>query len=114
MTTDIFCFYLQNRLIQTSQAGGQWYSDTSPFSIPCAMIGHDTNRTNQGVHAIVLDSVTLSSLVDSFQANLANLNKPLLTLLVNKLECLAVASQLQLLQSSLIVTTNTWDRIHNT
>ena len=31
----IFCFYLQNRLIQTSQTGGQWYSDTSPFSIPC-------------------------------------------------------------------------------
>ncbi len=29
-----FCFYLQNRLIQTSQTGGQWYSDTSPFSIP--------------------------------------------------------------------------------
>jgi hypothetical protein len=28
-------FYLQNRLIQTSQTGGQWYSDTSPFSIPC-------------------------------------------------------------------------------
>jgi hypothetical protein len=24
---------LQNRLIQTSQTGGQWYSDTSPFSI---------------------------------------------------------------------------------
>jgi len=35
MTTDIFCFYLQNRLIQTCQTGGQWYSDTSPFSIPC-------------------------------------------------------------------------------
>ncbi len=35
MTTDIFCFYLQNRLIQTSQTGCQWYSDTSPFSIPC-------------------------------------------------------------------------------
>jgi hypothetical protein len=34
MTTDIFCFYLQNGLIQTSQTGGQWYSDTSPFSIP--------------------------------------------------------------------------------
>jgi hypothetical protein len=31
MTTDNFCFYLQNRLIQT---GGQWYSDTSPFIIP--------------------------------------------------------------------------------
>jgi hypothetical protein len=35
MTTYNFCFYLQNRLIQTSQTGGQWYSDTSPFSIPC-------------------------------------------------------------------------------
>jgi hypothetical protein len=31
MTTDNFCFYLQNRLIQTSQTGGQRYSD----SIPC-------------------------------------------------------------------------------
>jgi hypothetical protein len=30
MTTDNVCFYLQNRLIQTSQTG-----DTSPFSIPC-------------------------------------------------------------------------------
>jgi hypothetical protein len=34
MTTDNFGFYLQNRLIQTRQTGGQWYSDTSPFSIP--------------------------------------------------------------------------------
>jgi hypothetical protein len=30
----IFCFYLQNRLIQTSQTGGQQYSDTSLISIP--------------------------------------------------------------------------------
>jgi hypothetical protein len=34
MTADNFCFHLQNRLIQTSQTGGQWYGDTSPFSIP--------------------------------------------------------------------------------
>jgi nitric oxide synthase oxygenase domain/subunit len=34
MTTDDFCFYLQNRLIQTGQTGSQWYSDTSPFSFP--------------------------------------------------------------------------------
>jgi hypothetical protein len=34
MTTDNFCFYLQNRVIQTSQTGGQQYSDPSPFSIP--------------------------------------------------------------------------------
>ncbi len=37
MTTDNFCFYLQNGLIQTSQTGGQQYSDTSPFSIPCLL-----------------------------------------------------------------------------
>jgi hypothetical protein len=34
MTTDNFGSYLQNRLIQTSQTGGQRYSDTFPFSIP--------------------------------------------------------------------------------
>ncbi len=34
MTSDNFCFYLQNRLFQTSLTGGQWYSDTSPFSFP--------------------------------------------------------------------------------
>jgi len=34
MTTDNFCFNLQNILIQTSQTGGQQYIDTSPFSIP--------------------------------------------------------------------------------
>jgi hypothetical protein len=34
MTTDNFFIYLKNRLMQTSQRGGQWYSDTSPFSIP--------------------------------------------------------------------------------
>jgi hypothetical protein len=34
MATDNICFYLQNRLIQTSQTGGQQNSDTSPFSIP--------------------------------------------------------------------------------
>ncbi len=34
MTTDNFCFYFQNGLIQTCQTGGQGYSDTSPFSIP--------------------------------------------------------------------------------
>jgi hypothetical protein len=34
MTIDNFCFNLQNGQIQTSQTGGQWYSDTSPFIIP--------------------------------------------------------------------------------
>jgi len=27
---------MQNRLVQTSQTGGQWYSDTSSFSVPCS------------------------------------------------------------------------------
>jgi len=31
MTTDNFCFHMQNRLIQMSQTGGQWYSDTPPL-----------------------------------------------------------------------------------
>jgi hypothetical protein len=35
MTTNNFRFYLQNRPIRTSQTGGQLYSDTSPFSVPC-------------------------------------------------------------------------------
>jgi hypothetical protein len=45
MTTDNFCFYLQNRLIQTSQTGGQQYSDSSPFSIhsPVKLI-HTANK----------------------------------------------------------------------
>ncbi len=30
-SADNFCFYFQSRIIQTSQTGGQWYSDTSPF-----------------------------------------------------------------------------------
>jgi hypothetical protein len=34
MTTNNFCFYLKNRLIQTSQTGGQQYSDTSTLEFP--------------------------------------------------------------------------------
>ncbi len=49
MTTDNFCFYLQNRLIQTSQAGGQWYSDTSHFSIPCAQYFYAECRIDQNI-----------------------------------------------------------------
>ncbi len=44
MTTDNFCFYLQNRLIQTKQTGGQQYSDTFPLVFP-----EKCNRT----HAVV-------------------------------------------------------------
>ncbi len=44
-TTDNLCFYLQNRLIQTCETGGQWYSDTSPFSIPCSSCFQETVQT---------------------------------------------------------------------
>jgi hypothetical protein len=52
MTTDNFCFYLPNRLIQTSQTGGQWYSDTSPLSIPC--YNYRTQQKNCDKHRIQL------------------------------------------------------------
>jgi hypothetical protein len=44
MTTDNVCLYLQNRLIQTSQTGGQQYSDTSSFSIPWLVNYHYHNN----------------------------------------------------------------------
>jgi hypothetical protein len=36
--TDYFCFYLQNRQVQTGQTGGQLYSYTSLFSVPWSNI----------------------------------------------------------------------------
>jgi hypothetical protein len=38
MITDNFCFYFQNRLIQTSQTGGQQYSYTSPLVFPAETV----------------------------------------------------------------------------
>jgi hypothetical protein len=38
MTTEILCFYLQNRLIRTSKTGSQWYNDTSHFSITFVLL----------------------------------------------------------------------------
>ncbi len=62
MTTDNICFYLQNRLIQASQTGGQWYSDTSPFSIPCLNIQQPTNelKTQQQTENVGAKFSTLS------------------------------------------------------
>ncbi len=49
MTTDNFHFYLQNRLIQTGQTGGQLYSDTSPFSVELANL---SIRVDLDMHAL--------------------------------------------------------------
>ncbi len=56
MTTDIF---LQNRLIQTSQTGGQWYNDTSPFSIPWLVLHYNiVEMLVRDQHSTLLDLFT--------------------------------------------------------
>jgi hypothetical protein len=59
MTTDNFCFYLQNRLIQASQTGGQWYSDNSPFSIPCTIYRCEGIRSHAGSQHYIFHYITL-------------------------------------------------------
>ncbi len=55
MATDNFCFYLQNRLVQTSQTGGQQYSDTSAFSIPCLRVRLEVSvRYRKVLHCVML------------------------------------------------------------
>ncbi len=64
MTTDSFCFHLQNRLIQTSQTGVQWYSDTSPFSIPWYYTHSSANMHCNGTACIRLFGTGLTSAED--------------------------------------------------
>ncbi len=40
MTTDNFCVYSKNRLIQASQTGGQWYSDSLIWLIRATLAWH--------------------------------------------------------------------------
>ncbi len=54
MATDNFCFYLQNRLIQTSQTGGQLYSDSFPFSIPWLTLSPCIQTTLRSLLAFTL------------------------------------------------------------
>jgi hypothetical protein len=78
MTTNFF-IYLQNRLIQTSQTGGQLYSDTSPFSIPWLNVPLDTpgsrRRGSRAPERLLASAGPSSScLIDSDTAT-ANINK---------------------------------------
>jgi hypothetical protein len=67
MITDKFCSYLQNRLIQTSQTGGQWYSDTSPFSIPCYRIHICSNLFKvSGIMAAVNDPNSAGKVYEAY------------------------------------------------
>ncbi len=54
MTTDNFCFYLQNRLIQTIKIGGQQYSDINPFSIPCLFLSRLCARKQDFQYTLML------------------------------------------------------------
>jgi hypothetical protein len=54
MATDNFCFYLQNRPIQTGQTGGQWYSYTSPFSIPWT-VSNQSVRTGAKLRTLIVE-----------------------------------------------------------
>jgi hypothetical protein len=64
MTNDILCVFLQNRLIQTSEAGGQQYSDTSPFSIPWL----NTRRRFQPVSVTLSTLASIETKLNQFQS----------------------------------------------
>jgi hypothetical protein len=68
MTTEFFCFYLPNRLIQTSQTG-QWYSDTFLFSIPWLHHRYLTNMMSMG-SIDILQSVADGSFTREFDFEL--------------------------------------------
>jgi hypothetical protein len=62
---DNFCLYLQNRLIQTSQTGGQQYSDTSPFSIPWVKIFKGTGAG----YIVTLKVIAVKLVLSRFSQN---------------------------------------------
>ncbi len=79
MTSDIFCFYLQNRLIKTSQTGGQLYSDTFPhlvFPVPVihksCCIFNNHNFFYQEANALAFNWDTCCHLVLSLQLIIFN------------------------------------------
>jgi hypothetical protein len=81
MTTDNFCFYFQYGLIQTSQTGGERYSNTYFFSIPCLTPPHPI-RANKAVSRVGDDKTSYDNLMVIFKAGLpqldeVNLRRPL-------------------------------------
>jgi hypothetical protein len=64
--TTVNCFYLQNRLIQTSQTAGQWYSDTSVLALALpenSRQGFNTVDSNALAYYIVVTITTVRSFV---------------------------------------------------
>ncbi len=54
MTTNNFCFYLQNRLIQTNQTGVKWYNDTPPLVFPGETISDRDTSGNKTQKQMIL------------------------------------------------------------
>ncbi len=71
MITDNFCFYLQNRLIQTSQTGGQRYCDTSPFSIPWWRVQNPTltSRESKRVKSYSINGLFVTFSINGTEGN---------------------------------------------
>ncbi len=80
MTTDSLCFYLQNRLIQTSQTGVQQYSDTSPFSIPCSSLsgpfGSDEEKSGYDIDSRSLMTVGMLLISSSRNTHPSSKSQP--------------------------------------
>jgi hypothetical protein len=66
MTTDNFCFYLQNRQIQTSQIRGQWNSDTSPLVFPGSILGSKYQTRVTVANTVAYYIVELVTAIKSF------------------------------------------------
>jgi hypothetical protein len=82
MTTDNFCFYLQNRLIWTGQTGSHWYSDTSPFIIPCHNIRSTDNW--QTIIFYPVDQMSLDRLVFDQKTKYPLVTPPILMVFASK------------------------------
>jgi len=69
MTTNNFCFYLQNRLIQTSQTGGQQYRDSPPLVFPgwviwCHITQHKNTHHNDTQHDLLICDTAWTQCID--------------------------------------------------
>jgi hypothetical protein len=60
VTTVNFYFYLQNRLIKTSQTAGQWYSGTSPYYFLSKSLFPRSLTSSTYSHFFLKSSLTLT------------------------------------------------------
>ncbi len=96
MTTDNFCLYLQNRLMQTSQTGGQQYNDTSPLVLPGTTIDEGWTLTEWSTYQTFKNKLECFIWRQFFHASLITVvrSEPILTEFLSyvskKLDCLSL------------------------